>query len=274
MRKGQAGHPDLLNFNRTMDRSSTLLPDRSRSPSLELAHTHCPRGCITPPEPLPAFTNRDVLTQFLIDNRMKVSDVNSNDIELFDPPSFPNQNTEVTSQEVRQNWWGCQDCKRILDSPHISDDHQLESNEPDSLTDIGQYVHDIVDDDDEDTVEAKDAFNQALITSTELEIMHREAIDHGSGTTIDKLWNLRSTSDQLKVTHLEVEDPTDRLQYSFAHNTMIEDLDLTLPIIQPRETSSDTTMDILTNNFASIEISMPATHHRTWLSNQWQPPKQ
>ena len=95
-----------------------------------------------------------------------MSDVNSNDIEPFNPPSFPNQNTEVTSQEIRQNWWGYQDCKIILNSPHISDNHPPESKVPDSLTDIGQYVHDIVNDDDEDTVEAKDDFNQALITST------------------------------------------------------------------------------------------------------------
>ena len=95
----------------------------------------------------------------------------------------------------------------------------------DNLTDIGQYVHDIIEDDDEETVEAKDAYNQALITSAALEALHREAVDLGSGTTVDELWNLRPTSDPAKDNDPQMEDPIDKLTYSFAHNSMDDVLD-------------------------------------------------
>ena len=76
------------------------------------------------------------------------------------------------------------------------------------------------------------------------------------------------------MNYLDFEDHMDKLQYSFAHNTMLESLDHTLPTLKPRDTSQDTTMNVLTDNLASLEISMPAAHHGTWLSKQWNQTKQ
>ena len=87
---------------------------------------------------------------------------NSNVVE---PERFPNQNMEQVNQEVRQEWWGCWDCKRILDSPHLATvTSPPDSPERFSLTDIERYVHDILEEDDKETMEAKEAFNQALFT--------------------------------------------------------------------------------------------------------------
>ena len=50
VRRGQAGCPDILNFNRTMGRLPTPIPDCSRNPSpVQIENKHCPSGCVAPP---------------------------------------------------------------------------------------------------------------------------------------------------------------------------------------------------------------------------------
>ena len=161
---------------------------------------------------------------------MRVTDENCNDVK---PETFPNLNSEEANQEVIQAWWDCKDCRRIPNSHHMPTvTHPPYTPVNDNITDIGQYIHEIIEGDDEETIKAKDAYNQALITSAELELLHREALDHGSGTTVSELWDLRPPSFQEEANDTETQDPINRLTYSFAHNSMDEVLDLTLPVIQ------------------------------------------
>ena len=44
-------------------------------------------------------------------------------------------------------------------------------------------------------MEAKQAFNDALISNTELELLHRENIELGSGSTMEDIWTLRRDAD-------------------------------------------------------------------------------
>ena len=72
--------------------------------------------------------------------------------------------------------------------------HTPDTPENRTITDIGQYVHEIIEDNNKLTIEAKDPYNQALITNTELDLTCREALDHGLGTIVSELWDLRLLS--------------------------------------------------------------------------------
>merc|ERR1712237_320582 len=73
------------------------------------------------------------------------------------------------------------------------------------LDDLGKFVHHILKDDDTDTIESKEAFNSALISSAELQIAHREALNFGSVAKIEELWDLRSSSHQEEIDILRME---------------------------------------------------------------------
>ena len=73
----------------------------------------------------------------------------------------------------------------------VEEPTQLLEPDPDKFPDIDQYIHDIDETDNPETVEAKQAFNDALISNTELELLHRENIEHGSGSTMEDIWTLR-----------------------------------------------------------------------------------
>ena len=183
---------------------------------------------------------------------MRVTDENCNDIK---PETFPNLNSEEANQEVIQAWWDCKDCRRILNSHHMPTvTHPPDTPVNDIITDIGQYIHEIIEGDDEETVKAKDAYNQALITSAELELLHREALDHGSGTTVSELWNLRPTSFQDEDNDPQTKDPIGRLTYSISQNSMDKMLNLTLPVIQPIVPAVDTSVGELLVIEVNIQI--------------------
>ena len=105
--------------------------------------------------------------------------------------------------------------------------------EHDKFSEINKYVHDIEEADDKKTIKAKDAYNQALISNTELEMLHKEAIEHGSGSNIEDIWAIRSESTHSETQDLDFIENMDKFQHSFAHNTMIEDLDKQLPVLAP-----------------------------------------
>ena len=68
------------------------------------------------------------------------------------------------------------------------------------------------------------------------------------------------------ATHdLDFAENMEQFHHSFAHNTMIEDLDKQLPVLAYKNTSQDDAVEAITADLAALEISTPATTHGTWL---------
>ena len=74
----------------------------------------------------------------------------------------------------------CKDCERIVTAPSLKTEESLRD---DPIEDIEQYIHTILDSDDQDIIECKDNYNEALIHNKEVHKLHDTLEDF---KTIDK----------------------------------------------------------------------------------------
>ena len=143
----------------------------------------------------------------------------------------------------------------------MEEPNQLLEPEPDKFSAIDQFIHDIDETDDAETVEAKQAFNDALISNTELEMLHRENIEHGMGSNIEDIWTLRRDADISVTQDLDFMENMEKISQGFAHNQLVEDLDRQLPVLTPRVNTTDRVIEDLTAGLADLEVSTPK--HKT-----------
>ena len=151
---------------------------------------------------------------------------------------------------------------------HPESDHELEP-EPDKFSEIDKFIHDIEESDDDETIEAKHAFNDALISNTELEMLHREAIEQGLGSTVEDIWTLRRDPDMSEIEDLDFKESMDEISTNFANNSLVENQTTQLPVVTHTASNPDIAMEALTSDLAALEISMPKPASRTWLEQQW-----
>ena len=63
----------------------------------------------------------------------------------------------------------CKDCERIVIAPGLVNENNLIH---DPLQDMEKYLHNILEDNDPDTVDCKDRYNDALMKNTQLQVIH------------------------------------------------------------------------------------------------------
>ena len=70
--------------------------------------------------------------------------------------------------ESQQRW--LQDCERIITAPSLQTEDSLANN---PLEDIEKYMHNILEDNDPDTIECRDKYKEALTQYKEVQIFHK-----------------------------------------------------------------------------------------------------
>ena len=101
----------------------------------------------------PSTLTEDTLVEFLLTSGMDIVDSNSNDIVCNSRSTF-------------------KDCNRILNAPQIPTVYNPPVEE--TLDDIEKYVYKVIKGDNNKTIEAKDAFNTALINNVELHLINEK----------------------------------------------------------------------------------------------------